>query len=132
MNNVNTLRLAFPFVDNPKIIVLLRDSLERQREGRPDVSPEQQQQEAYNRVNDILTRVSELTIEQLRRIIDDARRPQQRRGGYSRKSKLQKMSRKKSKLQKITRRKSKLQKITRRKSKTLKNNHKKIQNFKKK
>ena len=136
MNNVNTLRLAFPFVDNPRIIVLLRDSLERQREGRHDVSPEQQQQEAYDRLNSILRRVSELTIEELRRIIDDARRPQpqpqQRRGGYSRKSKLQKMSRRKSKLQKITRRKSKLQKITRRKSKTLKNNHKKIQNFKKK
>jgi hypothetical protein len=120
---------------------LLRDSLERQREEREKrkatvARREDAQIEAYNRVNDILRRVSELTIEQLRRIIDDARqpqpRPQQRRGGYSRKSKLQKMSRKKSKLQKITRRKSKLQKITRRKSKTLKNNHKKIQNFKKK
>ena len=123
MSNVNRLRLAFPFVNNPRIIVLLRDSLERQREERATVaSREEAQNEAYNRVNDILTRVSALSIEELTRIIEEARRPQQRRGGYSRKSKLQKMSRKKSKLQKMSRKKSKLQKMYRRKSKTLKKN----------
>ena len=117
--NVEILSSEFDFINRDDITILLHSTL---------LLNNGNQEAALATVRHSLQFIKDMSPQQMEVELQKKRTE----GGYSRKSKLRKMSRRKSKLQKMSRRKSKLQKMSRRKSKLRKMSRRKSKTFKKK